>query len=256
MRPTIIIPTLGLPHLRECVDGLQRFTPAHDLLLVADIEPGLARSAFEHEYAGAHLIINDQRVGIAHAVNQGLLKTTGGVVIMNDDVFVKEGWLPPLLEALEQCPDLIPNATDCAENGDQHYMALLGCTLLSREALQAIGLFDEDPRFWYGGADYDYYIRAQRAGYQPVHVPESRVAHRVGLTVGKDNLTPERSSGVITALVAKYGYFLPDTVGATLLYPAAARCDGSILTPITGRGAPEVVWQRGASGGPTWSGAA
>ncbi len=61
-----------------------------------------------------------------------------------------------------------------------------GCAmLLSREAVAAVGDFDEDFHFY--GEDADYSLRLRRAGGDILHVPAALVLHKVSMSVGRDS---------------------------------------------------------------------
>jgi len=61
-----------------------------------------------------------------------------------------------------------------------------GCALLlSREALQTVGLLDES--YFLYGEDTDYSLRIRRAGERIVHEPAAVVLHKISQTTGPDS---------------------------------------------------------------------
>ncbi|HLH28890.1 MAG TPA: glycosyltransferase family 2 protein, partial [Acidimicrobiales bacterium] len=95
----------GTQWIRPAVDALAANTAAsYELIIVDNASPPetieLLRSIDD-----ATVIFNDRNVGFGPGANQGALHATGTYVcILNSDAFVEPGWLPPLIEALEQDP--------------------------------------------------------------------------------------------------------------------------------------------------------
>jgi len=48
--------------------------------------------------------------------------------------------------------------------------------LLKRKSVESIGLFDE--RHFWGWEDYDYFIRAKKAGFKVVYIPRAKIWHK------------------------------------------------------------------------------
>jgi GT2 family glycosyltransferase len=68
---------------------------------------------------------------------------------------------------------------------------LPGCAaLLSCSALEAVGLFDE--RFFMYYEDHDWCLRAQRAGFRLLLVPEAKIWHKVATSSGGRDSPAER----------------------------------------------------------------
>ncbi|MHB1047013.1 MAG: glycosyltransferase family 2 protein [Thermoanaerobaculia bacterium] len=173
-------PDLGrcLASVAACTD----FT-RHRLLVVGDgpLEVGARRvvEAFVAERPeGARLLERPARGGFPAAANAGIREAAGDVVLLNSDTEVTEGWLEKLAEAAGRRPGVASvtpfsnNATLCslprafAENeipagfalekfgrlveerserrGPQIPVGVGFCLYLTREALAAVGLLDED----------------------------------------------------------------------------------------------------------------
>jgi GT2 family glycosyltransferase len=77
---------------------------------------------------------------------------------------------------------------------DVDWVICNGC-LLSREALEKVGLFDEE--FWQCNEDVDWSYRARRAGYRIVYVDRAAILHKGG-----------SSADVGRKWIFSYGYFI------------------------------------------------
>lgn len=153
------------------------------------------------------IVRNERNLGFAPAVNQGLRKAKGDVlVVLNNDVIVPPGWLEGLVSTLDQDSGLgaAGPCTNQAADVHQHRHAryeikdfdsfatawamryagrvremhrLIGfCMALRREAVEQIGLLDE--RFRIGGyEDYDYSLRLRQAGWRLALVEQVFLHH-------------------------------------------------------------------------------
>ena len=82
--------------------------------------------------------------------------------------------LEPWLEKHAVSRDLLTQARDPAVTGETDYVAA-ACLLARRQALRAVGLFDEAFYYWFEDADLCYRLR--RAGWSIVYISEARVTH-------------------------------------------------------------------------------
>ena len=154
-------------------------------------------------------------VGFAAAVNLGIRRSGGELVaLLNNDMELDRRWLEELVDALGHHPmagsatskmldarrrDVIDGAGDymswfgfCGRRGHGEYdhgqyetpepvfSACAGSALYRREALDWVGLFDED--FFAYHEDTDWGFRAQLAGYECRYVPSAVVYHIGGAT--------------------------------------------------------------------------
>jgi GT2 family glycosyltransferase len=186
-----------------------------------DGTPAAVRDAFPN----ATLIVNDENLGFAAGNNVGLRHALAAgaewVLVLNNDVEVEPGFLPPLLEAaarrpgagalspkilLADPPDVIWFAGASYDprrgyNGRQRGYGepddgrwdelwatdrVCGAAMLvPRTVLEADGLFDEE-LFAYS-EDTDWSLRVRARGHGLWVVPASRVHHRVSAASGGES---------------------------------------------------------------------
>ena len=198
--------------------------------------------AVEAEFPEAVVIRMGRNAGFSGGVNAGIEaaieRGAAAVLLLNNDMVVEPGFLGPLVEALEpgvaaacsqilfaESPDRVwyagatfrprrghhgrnigfgetplpasaaPYSVDCACGG---------AMLMSREAIDEIGLFDEE-LFAYR-EDLDWSLRAARAGRRVVVVPASIVRHRVSASTGGESSPTSLYYDVRNGLVVSERY--------------------------------------------------
>lgn len=129
----------------------------------------------------------DPRIAVAGAKN---------LLLENPDyVWGKYGmvtWGPMLVKTIDRFARDRPDVIE--EPKDVDWVICNGC-LMSREALQRVGPFDEE--FWQCNEDVDWSYRAREAGFRIVYVDRAAILHKGG------------SSGDIgRKWVFSYGYFI------------------------------------------------
>jgi GT2 family glycosyltransferase len=169
----------------------------------------------------ARVLFNDENRGFGPANNQGAaLATARHVLFLNSDALVEPGWLPPLLELLEDDrvaavgprllnPDgslqlagaLLSRSGSTLEYGfgddpekpeykfrrDVDYLSG-ACLLVRRAAFDEVGGFD--PVYGLGYfEDADLCLALARRGYRVVYEPRSVVTHARGASGGSEALT-------------------------------------------------------------------
>lgn len=82
--------------------------------------------------------------------------------------------LEELLERSELTRDVLTLARDPDHSGETDHLAG-ACLLIRREALDGVGLFDEQFQFWF--EDVDLCLRLKRAGWRLLYLAEARVTH-------------------------------------------------------------------------------
>ncbi|HEX3047080.1 MAG TPA: glycosyltransferase family 2 protein, partial [Bacillota bacterium] len=160
--------------------------------------------------AGINSILNRVNRGYGAACNQGILRGQGQyLVLLNSDIQVTPGWLPPLVKILQDNPraalvgprlvtpdGFIAGAgvvgtyshpiiqgwgepdEACRYNKIQEVISISGCCMMLRRGLlPALGLFDEDYFHYFEETDYCY--RARLQGFKVIYCPNSVVIHHV-----------------------------------------------------------------------------
>jgi len=177
--------------------------------------------------------------GIRQVVEQS---DCGWILLLNTDVELDRGFLPPLIEAcldpdvgaagpkiyFHEPPDLIwaaggrlrlretvtqefgirqPDGPAWNDPKDVTYLTTC-CLLVPRNSLERVGLFD--PVFFIGVEDADWCRRALDAGFRLRYVPESRIWHKVATSTG-GSYTPFKTfhTGRSNALYARRHFGWP-----------------------------------------------
>jgi GT2 family glycosyltransferase len=105
MRTALVIPTLGAPHLRNCLEAVATLDPAPAATTVvysgvADQRPTVTEVT---------LLCHRGRLGFAAAVNAGIASLphdVDGIALLNDDAVPNPNWLGTLANALGRDPRL------------------------------------------------------------------------------------------------------------------------------------------------------
>lgn len=197
----------------------------HAVVVVGDgpLEPGPAAlvAGFVGRRPGAaRLLVRPVRGGYPAAANTGLREARGDVALLNSDTEVSEGWLEKLGEAVRSRPGVASatpfsnNATLCsiprpfAENAIPagHTVASFArlveersgrlfpeiptgvgfCLYMTREAIDGVGLFDEEGFGAGYGEEVDWCLRAAAKGWTNVLDDATFVWHRGGGSFGRD----------------------------------------------------------------------
>jgi len=209
---SIVIPCVDMLELtRGCVELIEKHTPpVYELIIVAD--ECQAEMLDWLETLEAKVITNPKRVGPIPAINMGFKEAEGKyVAVLNNDTSVTEGWLEPLIAALEDHHDF---GWVTSQYMRANVLAKFGpsCSLYLKEALDKVGLFDERFNEGEGWEDNDLLLRFWQAGYQPhgisksfvYHPPESATFTALwGTSQGAQRL--QRSEHNLRLLVEKWG---------------------------------------------------
>jgi len=128
--------------------------------------------------AGAKVITNREPVGVPKALNMGIKVAEGKYIcLVNNDIAVTKGWLEPLIEALKREPSYGWVASRIIRGNTVMKWGVISSTLISREAIDRVGLFDERFSQGVGWEDNDYLVQFWLAGYSPHGVHRSTVYH-------------------------------------------------------------------------------
>jgi GT2 family glycosyltransferase len=90
----------------KSLTGLVEHTePVYEVIIVDNASPDGTGERLQERVRGATLVQNATNVGFGPAANQGAALTSGPYLcFLNPDALVQQGWLPPLLEVLQNDP--------------------------------------------------------------------------------------------------------------------------------------------------------
>jgi GT2 family glycosyltransferase len=216
-RVTVAIPTLEAgPALLECLASLACQTErGFEVIVVDNSGKGLVRACDAARF-GVRIIEQKRNVGFGAAINAAFRESAAPLLAtINDDAVADAGWLGALLRSAEANPKAGMWASSIVLAGERsldsagmlvcpdgsskqrgHFepperfakeeevLLPSGCAAMyRREMLDVVGLFDED--FFLYCEDTDLGLRARRAGWSCMYVPEARVEHRYSQTAGR-----------------------------------------------------------------------
>jgi len=258
--PTVIIPIHNaFEALEVCLQSvLSHVAPEAEVLLLDDASDdpaiqvlirrflGMASQAWRFEHQTRNL-------GFVATVNRGMQMTTGNVVLLNSDTVVTEGWLRGLQSCLDSDTS-IATATPWSNNGEivsiprfcannpvpeqlddiarviggtgrPTYPALptaVGfCMAISRQAINQVGLFDQE-LFGLGyGEENDFSLRASQLGYRNVLCDDVFVAHQGGCSFLPRGLSPGQHS--MQRLLSRHPDYLKNIESFIAADPLARR---------------------------------
>ncbi len=178
-------------------------------------------------------ILNDRNLGYAGANNRGAAEARGRhLVLLNNDLVLRPGWLQPLLRAVERRfarAGVIGNVQLRVDDGSVDHAGIVvgadtklshlhtppegrvgravrvfavtaACCLVRADVFRRAGGFDT--AFENGGEDVDLCLKLRSLGYRTYLAPDSVVLHHVSATRGQVSLRDERNS---RRLFAKWG---------------------------------------------------
>lgn len=231
--PAVIIPVHNAAQaLANCLESVLLTTPqTAEVLILDDASDDPAVQPLIREYLGKagpawRLEQQTRNLGFVATVNRGMQMTENNVVLLNSDTIVTDGWLQGLQRCLA-AGDNIATATPWTNNGEivslprfcapnpvpeqLHDIARViatsaiplypdlptavgFCMAISRAAINAVGLFDEQ-LFGLGyGEENDFSVRARAAGFRNVLCDDVYVAHVGGCSFLPRGLAPNGES--------------------------------------------------------------
>ncbi len=232
-----------------CIQRLLDYTDASvEVILIDDCSPD-PRIATILEDASRHsrfrILRNDENLGFTRTVNRGLVESgMRDVVILNSDARVTPRWLPNMLAAARSMPRVatvtamsdragafsapeIGNENDLPPGIDEATYARAFrrrqfgtypvvptgngfCMLITRAAMQEIGLLDAEafPRGY--GEENDFCMRAMRAGWQNVIDDRTYVFHDRTKSFGTSKqANAEAGARVVNERYPEYRFMTP-----------------------------------------------
>ncbi len=226
MSPRVLILILcynGVADTLACLESLQRVEyPSFDILALDNASSDGTPEAVRARFPQVTVIENGANLGFAAGNNVGLRYALRHgydyALLLNNDTEVAPDFLTRLVEVAEsdptvgavgptityyERPDLIWSAggmidwkrgvavmrTNEVDIGQYREPAevdfVTGCALLvKRAALERAGLLDE--RFFMYFEETEWCVRIRRAGFRILHVPQSRVLHKIPLNARFD----------------------------------------------------------------------
>ncbi len=212
MNLSVIIITLGrLETLKRCVAALQRELAEGDEVIVVSASSPMVESELEKEHRNLKVVRSD-RMCMPYQRNIGVRSAKHGIVaFIDDDSFVQPGWRNELLSCYgdETAASVVGRVILAGyENvrSDEppgvtrqgrivslfHYTAQNVCEVelgqggnmsFRKNALESIGLFDENYVVVSNGEETDVFIRLRRAGMKILYNPRAAVFHDAAPTV-------------------------------------------------------------------------
>ena len=203
-----------------------------EVILVVNGSTDGTQAAVRDRYPQVMMIENAVNVGFTRGNNMGIRETAGRhVLLLNDDTIVLPGALEGMVHVLDGRPDvgavgpqllgkdgakqnaihafpsllteLVPPfllellfpgrfpSKRISHEGPVEVPAVLGAAMtIRREALDRVGLLDEG--FFSYLEETDWLLRAKRAGYKTVFLPESSIHHIHGASSKKKFPGPSR----------------------------------------------------------------
>ncbi|BET69636.1 hypothetical protein ASA1KI_45540 [Opitutales bacterium ASA1] len=191
--------------------------PPAEIFVVDDASGPETRAELEALPAGFTVLRNETNLGFAASVNRAVRQATAPVVVLlNSDLELPDGWLEPMLEALNGHPEAfcVGNVQTAVSDGaidhagvvflaNGHPMhhresagavetstttlefpaATAACWVFRRDVFLALGGFDE--RFRNGFEDIDLCLRARTRGWKTLVAGRSVIRHHVASSPGR-----------------------------------------------------------------------
>jgi GT2 family glycosyltransferase len=191
-------------YLEQCLDALERTTDMSRVQFIV-IDNGSPNESARLKALADIYIRKDYPMGYARAVNAGFaLADCEWIVVLNNDLFLQDGWLDKMIEVYNETPGGVLAPYDYPMSPgpvafDTHWYSLI---LMRRSVQREVGYFDESMNFRFH--DQDYSIRVKQAGFEVMRTPNVVVAHINSATYSK---MPQRSgeSAEMARMVKKWG---------------------------------------------------
>ena len=231
--PLIIVPVFNaLDHIKVCLESITRTVPANTRVLLIDdastdlrVRPVL-QSWVNEAKPYRQLLVHKKNQGFVATANYGMRLAATDVVLLNSDTQVTGGWLQYLADCLESdrsiatatpwsnngeivsiptfcAPNPVPENPDAiasaiASCGEPHYpempTAVGFCMAISLQAIERVGLFDEETFGRGYGEENDFCQRAEQAGLRNVLCDNAYVIHHGGASFGPLGMKPDENS--------------------------------------------------------------
>ena len=227
----VVVPVFNAYHaLKDCLAALYQHNSQDTVILIDDGSDDerimTLLNAYRLKCPGWQVLNNSQNLGFVKTANQGLQSSEGDTVLLNADTCVTKGWLNRLEDCARTVDNLatatpwsnnaeicslpktlqnnaIPANIDCIAESLYAYhqpvypelpTAVGFCMLVTAQAKQQVGFFNEAV-FGYGyGEENDYSLLAAAAGLRNVLVDNAYVAHLGNQSFGEKGLQPNEQT--------------------------------------------------------------
>jgi GT2 family glycosyltransferase len=218
VKACVIVPNWnGAEHLSKCLDSLQKQSLDPHIIVVDNGSVDDSVELIETRYPNVELIKHSFNKGYAGGVNPGFKRAieigARYAAAFNNDAIADRDWLKNLVAALDDRPEvgaaacklLSADGRSLDSSGDYYtnwglpyprgrgetdidrydsqteiFGASGGASLYRVEALEKVGLFDEDFFAYY--EDVDLSFRLQLQGWKVVYVPAAKAYHQLSAT--------------------------------------------------------------------------
>ena len=226
--PHVAVPKVSLvmpvhsnaPLTRAALESIVENTPFPEYeVIIVDDSDDVAIKALLARVVGARIVVNDERLGYAQSVSRGTALARGAwLVLCNNDIVVRPGWLDALVECGESSSDIAivtpkyvypdgrlaeaggviwrdgtgANYGRYGDPGSCHYnfrrevdYGSAAALLVRGDVWRALGGYDRrfDPMYY---EDVDLCFRARGRGLRVMYEPRAVVVHDEGSTAGND----------------------------------------------------------------------
>jgi len=227
----VVVPVYNAYHaLKDCINTLYRHNRHDSVIWINDDsdDPRISQllTGYRQQCPAWTVLKNKKNLGFVQTANIGLKYSKGDTVLLNADTLVSQGWLDRLVDCAQSVPDLATatpwsnNAEICSlpetlhnnpipkdidylagslyQQHQPHYPELptaVGfCMLITAQAKQQVGYFNENV-FGYGyGEENDYSLRAVAKGLRNVLVDNAYVAHIGNQSFAEKGLQPNQET--------------------------------------------------------------
>lgn len=173
--------------VEKCITHIKTFSKDYELIIVDDDSP--LHNDYLKEQADVYIRHTGGNKGCAVGWNDGLKVAKGDyLVVISDDVFVSEGWLECMVNALTLFPNALASmpAVQGMPAGLQpeevRTWIPASCFMLRKECLDIVGYFDEQFHpFNY--EDVDYWTRVFESGHTIARDYSVQVQHLEGQVI-------------------------------------------------------------------------
>lgn len=209
---SIIIPTIGRPELKLCVDSIviQKHINNNEVIVVANSGPNNHKIRnLVNDYQLSNLrILRENKLGLSHAKNIGFKKASGEyIAYIDDDAYLEENWINNIIKFINQYPEVdmfggpyseyshvpipqwFPKEFARMSHGNQirklrppKETLSGGNMVIKRSSLKKLGGFDaklgiSTSKPYSVGEETDLQIRASKLGMDIYYVPSLKIKH-------------------------------------------------------------------------------